>query len=83
MDIKNDIVNEKNTLNENVIEQNMEQFVSGMNKGNNKNDAALEQYLQNAMVKIKNLEGQNRDLKEELGRAKDVMNKTSTKGFKR
>lgn len=30
----------------------------------------MEQYMQKAMQKIKDLEGQNRDLKDELGRAK-------------
>lgn len=30
----------------------------------------MEQYIQKAMEKIKDLEGQNRDLKDELGRAK-------------
>jgi predicted nucleic acid-binding Zn-ribbon protein len=50
-----------------------------LTKGTSKNDAALEQYLQQAMVKIKNLEGQNKDLKEELSRAKDAMGKTANK----
>jgi len=35
-----------------------------MTKGTIKNDALLEQHLQTAMVKIKALEGQNRDLKD-------------------
>ena len=34
--------------------------------GGNKNDAQLEQYLQHAMMKIKDLKGQNHDLKGQL-----------------
>lgn len=54
-DIKEDIINEKNTLNESEAENNLKMFVENMSKGTNKNDAVLEQYIQSAMVKIKNL----------------------------
>ena len=50
-----------------------------MSKGSNKNDAVMEQYMQSALLKIKNLESQNRDLKDELSRAKDVASKTANR----
>ena len=78
-DIKDDIINEKNSLSESEAEQNLKTFVENMSKGSNKNDAVFEQYMQSALVKIKNLEGQNRDLKDELSRAKDVASKTANR----
>lgn len=50
-----------------------------MSKGANKNDAVIEQYMQSALVKIKNLESQNHELREELNKAKNVMNKTANR----
>jgi hypothetical protein len=50
-----------------------------MSKGTNKNDAVMEQYMQSALVKIKQLENDNRDLKEQLNRAKDVASKTANR----
>lgn len=47
-----------------------------MTKGTSKNDAAMEQFMQSALIKIKVLEGKNGDLRDELSRAKDAMGKT-------
>ncbi len=78
-DIKEDIINEKNSLSEPEAEKNLKTFVDNMSKGTNKNDAVMEQYMQSALVKIKQLENDNRDLKDQLNKAKDVASKTANR----
>ncbi len=81
--IKEDILYEKNSLSELEAENNLKTFVENMSKGTNKNDAVIEQYMQSALVKIKQLENDNRDLKDQLNKAKDVASKTANKFGKR
>ena len=68
--IKEDVVNEKKSLDREEIEGN-EEFIMRMNKGNNVNDSRMETMLQKAMQTIQTLTKKNKENEAELKKLKE------------
>lgn len=68
--IKDDIVNEKEKISQEKVDGN-EDMIARMNKGTNPNDGRMEAMLQKAHETIKVMEKKNRDCQAEIKKLKE------------